>query len=419
MTVAGTLLDVALGAARAPESPDLRPAVLTDLAAAAGRVGGLVPRLRAVVPDGGTAGRAFRLAARMHARTQDDFYPAGKVHVGTTVLPAALAVSEGDVRPALAAGVAVIKAVSHVYRADAQSRGFRPTGLFAPLGAAVAAGVAMGLAPDQLASALALAAATAGGTNQAWVSGTDEWLVEVAVATRAGVEAALLAAAGAVGAPEAIEGPAGWANAFFGDEGARRLAVFLEGPAPLPLGPLAVKPFPVSGIAQVPSAAAAGLGRELGGARPRAMVVRLAPTDVSYPGTTNRGPFRSRADSLMSIARCVALAYLDGAITVDRLDAAPRPDEQAVLDVVELVPDREIPEEAVEIIVEVDGATRSRALGSRQVLYPSVHDLSADLPGLAERSEAPLDVVVALAGIVGTGSIVPGPVLAALGEGVA
>jgi dienelactone hydrolase len=44
------------------------------------------------------------------------------------------------------------------------------------------------------------------GTNQAWISGSDEWLIEVGMASRAGIETAELTRAGAHAAPDAFEG---------------------------------------------------------------------------------------------------------------------------------------------------------------------------------------------------------------------
>lgn len=396
MTVTELLAQLALDAASAEAPADLRPALLTDLAATVGHLGSLAPRLASVVTGPSPQERAFRLAARMHARTQDDFYPAGKVHVGATVLPAALAVEAADVVPAAAAGFAVLKVLAHTYRPVAQARGYRPTSLFAPMGAAAAAGVGLGLAPDALADALAIASACSGGTNQSWIAGTDEWLVEVATAARAGVEAALLADAGVRGAREAVEGRAGWAHAFFDDGGAGRLRKILDGPAEV-VGPVAVKPFPVSGIAQVPSAAAAALGRGRGDLPVRRLAVRVARSDVGYPGSTNVGPFRSRSDSLMSIVRCAALAYLHGAIAVDQLDRTPDSAEQAVLDALEVVPDDEMAEEEAEVTVETDAGTATVTLTGRQVLYPTFDELVGDLPTLAKRSEALVATVEELA----------------------
>lgn len=415
MTVVESLAEVALEAAGTEPTADLRPALLTDLTATVGHLGSLAPRLASVVSGSSPQERAFRLAARMHARTQDDFYPAGKVHVGATVLPAALAVESADVVRTAAAGFAVLKVLAHTYRPTAQARGYRPTSLFAPMGAAAAAGVGLGLAPEVLADALAIASACSGGTNQSWIAGTDEWLVEVAVAARAGVEAALLAAAGVSGAGEAVDGRAGWAHAFFDDAGASQLRKLLNGPTGA-LGPVAIKPFPVSGIAQVPSAAAAALGRDRAGQVVRRLAVRVARSDVGYPGSTNVGPFRSRSDSLMSIVRCAALAYLHGAIGIDHLDGSPDPAEQALLEAVELVPDDDMAEEMAEVTVETDAGSATATLTGRQVLYPTLDELVGDLPTLAKRSEAPLDAVEELAAALQSEQVRAGPLLRVLEE---
>ena len=47
------------------------------------------------------------------------------------------------------------------------------------VGAAACASVALGLDLDGTANAIALAAARSGGTNQSWISGSDEWMLEL------------------------------------------------------------------------------------------------------------------------------------------------------------------------------------------------------------------------------------------------
>ena len=57
----------------------------------------------------------------------------------------------------------------------------------------------------------------AAGTNQTWVAGTHEWQIQVGMAAQYGIVAARLAAAGCTGAPDALEGKAGFYTAFMGD----------------------------------------------------------------------------------------------------------------------------------------------------------------------------------------------------------
>jgi 2-methylcitrate dehydratase PrpD len=367
----------------------LRTLTLTNVAAAVGDRGH-IDRVVAALPldsDRSPSEAAFLHAARLHARTQDDFYPEGRVHVGAIALAATVALADradGRTLECLAAGYRVMCAVAAVHSADAQRRGLRPSGVFGPFGAAASAAVALGLDEEATANAIALAAAAFSGHNQAWVSGTDEWILEVGAAARAGVEAALFTEAGAKASPEGIEGRAGWAAALFGEAGAERLAAALHGE---PIGPsvVATKPHPVSGIAQVPTQLACDVRDALdGGWPPDTVVVRVSPIEHSYPGSSNRGPFRSRSDALMSIAFCVACGLLDGAVPLRRLEDPNADDVRALIERISVEPDPGLEEN--EAVVEAGGA---RAEGrAEDILFPRWTDMAADGDALARRSEA-------------------------------
>lgn len=379
----------------------LRTLTLTNVAAAIGdrgAVGEVVARLP-LRAERSPAEAAYLFAAQLHARTQDDFYPEGRVHVGAIALAATAALAEqaGDRALAcLAAGYRVMCATSAAYSTEAQRRGLRPSGVFGPFGAAASAAVALGLDESQTANAIALAAASAGGHNQAWVSGTDEWIFEVGAAARAGVEAALFTRAGARASDEAFEGRAAWGAAFFGEAGAPRLAAVLDGGAP-PVGVVAVKPYPVSGIAQVPTALACGARDGLDGAAPEQVVMRVSPIEHAYPGSANRGPFRSRSDALMSIAFCVTCGVLDGAVRLARLEEPNHPDLVALIDHVEVRPDPALEENEAAIEVRAGDRVVTRAATTADVLFPAWSELSADPAALARRSEAD-EAAVAAAG---------------------
>ena len=222
------------------------------------------------------------------------------------------------------AGHETMCAAASVLPPEAQRRGLRPTGVFGPLGAAAAAGVALGLDEEGIANAIGLAAARSGGTMQAWLDGSDEWLLECGAAARAGVEAALFTVAGVVAAPHALEGKSGWLRAFFGDSDPRQLAAAVERQDSY-VTEVAVKPHPVSGIAQ----AATELGRRAntdgGGRNVTSVRVHLSEDEVRYPGSLNRGPFRSRSDALMSVRFCVACSLTDGARSPRSARVAERP----------------------------------------------------------------------------------------------
>src|ERR1700722_1231001 len=153
MTIAEELAQIALDAAESTPADLLRPYLLANTVVAAGAdtTALLLKAGRTVIDPSGRPGFAHCLASRMHFRTQDDYDPGGRVHVGAVVIPAVLAVTETSPFPAVAAGYAVTTCVARPYRDEAEVRGLRPTGLFGSIGAAAAAGVGLGLGRDQLA----------------------------------------------------------------------------------------------------------------------------------------------------------------------------------------------------------------------------------------------------------------------------
>jgi 2-methylcitrate dehydratase PrpD len=375
-----------------PELDRLRVLSLTNVAAAAGDLGSC----RRLIADADqrpdvTAERARRLAMAFHARTQDDFFPAGRMHVGAIALAVALAHAEvvGDrLLECVASGYETICRVSATYSADAQARGMRPSGMFGPLGAAATAAAALELDEAATANAISLAATMSAGTNQAWIAGTDEWLLEVGAAARAGVEAVELTLAGARAAADGLEGRAGWARAFFDDEGASRLVAQLDADDAGIAG-VAIKPYPVSGIAQVPT----WLGcRAHGDELPTDVRCEVSEAEFSYPGSSNRGPFRSRSDALMSIALCVGAGLADGIVELARLES---PNELAdLVGSIEVAPAADLAEGSARLRATAPDGTVTELNGSdAELLFPAWGDLGAE--ELAIRSEAPLGAVAA------------------------
>jgi 2-methylcitrate dehydratase PrpD len=397
MTLAALLAELGTAPVAPADLDALRALNATNAAAAIGELGASGRLIAGLPVDASVpAGAAYRFGAQLHARTQDDFHPLGRVHVGAVALAVTLALSDdvGDrTLECLAAGYEVMGAISVVYAAEAQSRGFRPTGLFGPLAAAACAARCLGLGQADAANAIALAAARSGGTNQSWLSGTDEWLLEAGNAARAGIEAALLTKAGLAAAPDALEGRAGWARAFFGDEGGARLAAGLAAPHPR-IGEVAVKPYPVSGIAQIATALAVSARDWLGGGDWSEMIVHVAKAEADYPGSANRGPFRSRSDALMSIVFCAAAGLERGAVPLALLES-PGSLGDAIARV-RLAPDPGLAEGHARIEVRTAGDNRSFEGAAADLLHPSWPAVAADADALALRSEARADRVASI-----------------------
>jgi 2-methylcitrate dehydratase PrpD len=327
-------------------------------------------------------------AILLHARTQDDFFPKGRVHVGAITLAATLALAEeaGDrLLDCLAAGYEVMCLTAESGSSHVQQLGLRPSGIFGPLGAAASAARALGLDNDATANAVGLAAALAGGTNQAWLSGTDEWLFVVGQAARIGVEAALLTRAGVMASDQALEGEAGWMACYLGPESRASLNRTLEDPRPrAPM--VAAKLYPVSGIAQLVAHLACSV-HEPGGAEPTHVVVRLAEAEVRYPGTLNRGPFRGQADALMSVPFVVACALKHGTVRLSHVESPSAARVEGLLSRIAVVADPGVEEaEAVLEVTRSVGAPVTDKTGA-DILFPAWGEFARDAAMIAERSE--------------------------------
>ena len=168
-------------------------------------------------------GAAFANSEWIHASNLFDSYRMLN-HPGPVLIPAALACAElegrtgQDLVTALVAGYEFICRLTDDFIPSTAARGFRPSPVFATLGAALSCGLLMGLDEDGLVSAIAIAANFASGLNEGPRTGGNELLIHEPQAARNGVFAAMMARLGHVrGAETSLEGPAGFYNAFIGN----------------------------------------------------------------------------------------------------------------------------------------------------------------------------------------------------------
>jgi 2-methylcitrate dehydratase PrpD len=266
---------------------------------------------RAATPE--TA--AFANAALMHARAQDDVYFPGLTHVGAIISPAVLAVGEQlgssgrDMLVALVAGYEAASAISQGFAKRTTARGFRASGIYGVFGAAAAVARLLQLDARASANAIGIAASMSAGTNQTWVAGTQEWQFQVGLAARNGILAARLAEAGGTGAPEALEGVAGFYAAFLGDREQLDAVGQDLGQTWRSLD-VTYKPYAVCAILQEPVRQAMELARShaLTASDINAVRLTLNPAEAAYPGTNSTGPFQDTGATLMSAQFCLAVA---------------------------------------------------------------------------------------------------------------
>ena len=155
-----------------------------------------------------------------HGLVREDMHAASICHHGVVIWPTLLALSE---RTPLS-GATFLAAAIIGYETGAQigralftadlARLYRPTGLVAPLGAALAGSYALGLTEDAATSAIAIAANTSSGLNEWPRAGGSEMYFHPGFAARNAIAAIELAEAGARASETILEGEAGLFAAF-------------------------------------------------------------------------------------------------------------------------------------------------------------------------------------------------------------
>jgi 2-methylcitrate dehydratase PrpD len=167
---------------------------------------------------------AFVNGTSGHALDYDDSgLTNGSGHPSVAVVPAALAIAErigATGRQLLDSIVVGYEVMSRIGRCsggadgDSYTRGFHGTGVYGVFGAAAATSRLLGLSFEQSRSALGIAASRSAGLRAN--SGTMTKPLHAGQASRAGLEAALLASRGFTASPEILETRAGWMDAFAG-----------------------------------------------------------------------------------------------------------------------------------------------------------------------------------------------------------
>lgn len=281
--------------------------------------------------------------ALMHSRAQDDVYFPGLTHVGATITPAVLAVGEQlgssgkQMMTALVAGYEAAAAISQDFAKRTTARGFRASGIFGVFGSAAGVARLLELNAGATANALGIAASMAAGINQTWVAGTHEWQIQVGMAARNGIMAARLAAAGCTGAPDALEGKAGFYTAFMGDleqvsEVGKDLGTVWR------CLDVTYKPYPVCAILQGPVREAITLASQGNFRVDDVSSVRLTlpAAEAAYPGTDSRGPFADIGATLMSSQFCLAVALIQRRLVGSDLKRLNDPSLKDLIDKIEV-----------------------------------------------------------------------------------
>jgi 2-methylcitrate dehydratase PrpD len=150
----------------------------------------------------------------------DDTYLPGNTHPGAVIIPSVLALGERELidgKSFLVAVVAGYEVMNRVGRSIAPSclgRGFHPTLVVGPVGAAAASGKVLGFDSALLLNAIGIATSHSSGTMEYTQSGGNVKRIHAGLAAFGGIRAALLAQAGITGPPTVLEGKCGLCHAF-------------------------------------------------------------------------------------------------------------------------------------------------------------------------------------------------------------
>ena len=313
-----------------------RQALLDTFAAiAAGRDTALVQRVRRMQELDGTGGlsaQALRLGSAAHALDFDDYEDVGSTHPSACLVSALLPLAArhsptmAQFLDAYTAGYETILAFGAALGHAHYLAGWHATGTLGTLGAAVAAARLIGLDTDRTATALSISTSMAAGLKAQF--GSDIKPLHCGFAARNGVQAALLAKAGATARRDVIERDHGLL-ALFGGAGAGQwpritLPEFSDHPP-------FFKPWPSCAYSHRAIEAGESLHADLDLTSEQIAAVTL---DIPAPYADVAG-FRapaSDAEARFSVTYCLATALICGRVSTNSFDpsALNNPDVRAL-----------------------------------------------------------------------------------------
>lgn len=318
---------------------------------------------------------AFVNATLVNARSEDDFLE--KSHAGAVTVPAALAIGETSGRSGaevLVSLVAGYEVVGRMYvGGPSMLPRFRATGVAGTVGAASTAARLLGLDASGIMHALGTAACFAHGFGQGFLSGTTEVKLNVGMASRSGVSAALLASHGATASPLAFEGDAGYYRAFSNTTEHAELATKGLGERFL-IEETVYKECPVCIFNQTPIALAREIAPRIDAARIRRVTIRSPELTHTNPGFTVVAPFTTHLQAVVSARYCTAAALLGRPVeTQGCYDTLQDPEILALCERIDLVMRRE-DAARVDLEVTLDTGETLRAGGVEMDTLRPTHE---------------------------------------------
>lgn len=282
-------------------------------------------------------GAALANGTLMHALDFDDTHPPSICHITAVVAPAALAVAEAtgatgrELVTAYVAGCEAVARIGAAADGEFHRRGFHATGVCGVFGATIAAARLLSLDAGATTRALGIAGSFAPGLLEFLGDGSSTKRLHAGGAARAGVEAALLAAAGATGPAGVIDGRYGLFATHLGDPRAAAVAVQLDDlGSRWETGSMAIKPYPCCHFMHGALEALASL--DLRAAEVAGIGVRVADAGVGLilePAAAKPRP-RTPYDAKFSLPFTAGALLVHGRVGVATFTPAGIDDEAAV-----------------------------------------------------------------------------------------
>ena len=266
-----------------------------------------------------------------HVLDYDDTHTASGMHVGVTIVPAALAATQAAGASGREFAAAVIAGSEAAIRIgmgaplEFHRRGFHPTSVCGVFGATVAAGRLFGLDAETLTNALGIAGSLASGLFEYLGDGSATKPLHPGWAAQAGIQAARLASRGTTGPSTVLEGRFGVYAAFVGNPQHGLDRQLADVGARWETPNIAFKPYPVCHFSHASIDAVRSLVEENGlRADDVSAVVATVPADavafVLEPAAAKLKP-RSPYEAKFSLQFAIAAMLVDGALGVDTFTA--------------------------------------------------------------------------------------------------
>jgi len=265
---------------------------------------------------------AFANGIMAHAIDFDDDYQPGMIHVGCSVIPAALAVAESqkssgkELICVIVAGYDVSSRVAaSVAPVHHTPLGFHPTGTANCFGAAAAAGVLLKLSQDELLNALGIAGDQASGLRQYHYDGSMIKHFHAGKAAQNGILAALLAKRGFTGSPQILEGEWGFCKVLSYNN--YKLEELTSGLGEeFAITRTSIKPYPCCRATHPSIDAALSLQHEYGFDAEQIERIVLRVYDATFRSNNKPSP-DTGLQAILSQQYCVASALIRGTVSVD------------------------------------------------------------------------------------------------------